>query len=48
VAVESAPGKTYAAVDEAYRRKYARFGDTYVRQLTTPTIRATTLRLVPR
>jgi hypothetical protein len=37
-----------AAVDEAYHTKYGRYGDAYVRPMTAPAARATTLRLVPK
>jgi hypothetical protein len=36
------------AVDDAYRAKYQRHGDTYVAPMVGPDARATTLRLVPR
>ena len=37
-----------AAVDDAYRAKYGRYGSSYVRQMTAPDVRRTTLRLVSR
>ena len=36
------------AIDEAFRRKYARYGDSYVRSINGPTATAATLRLVPQ
>lgn len=36
-----------ADIDDAYRAKYARYGSTYVQQMTADTAAATTLRLAP-
>lgn len=36
-----------ADIDDAYRTKYARYGSTYVQQMTADTAAATTLRLAP-
>ena len=35
------------AIDNAYRAKYSRYGDTYVKPMTGPDARAATLRLDP-
>lgn len=43
--LDSAPGE---AIDEAYRAKYGRYGDTYVRPMTGPDAKAATLRLTAR
>jgi hypothetical protein len=37
-----------AAIDNAYRTKYARYGDAYVQPIISPNAQATTLRLVAR
>jgi hypothetical protein len=39
---DSAPEE---AIDQAYRAKYGRYGDTYVRPMTGPDAKTTTLRL---
>jgi hypothetical protein len=36
------------AVDQAYRTKYARYADSYVRPMVAPEARSATLRLTPR
>ena len=36
------------AIDAAYRTKYHRYSDSYVRPMISPEARATTLKLVPR
>jgi hypothetical protein len=36
------------AIDAAYRTKYRRYADSYVRPMISPQARATTLTLVPR
>ena len=36
------------AIDAAYSNKYGRYGDRFIRQMTSPDVRATTLKLVPR
>ena len=36
------------AIDAAYRTKYHRYSDSYVRPMISPQARATTLKLVPR
>lgn len=38
---------TQAAIDDAYRGKYARYGDAYVQPMIADQARATTLRLTP-
>jgi hypothetical protein len=48
VAFEQAAAADHAAIDDAYRRKYARHGATYVKAMVTPTVAATTPRLTPR
>jgi hypothetical protein len=35
------------AIDDAYRHKYARHGDTYVETMVSPATKAATLRLTP-
>ena len=35
-------------IDEAYRAKYQRYGDSYMAAINSPTSRATTLRLIRR
>jgi hypothetical protein len=35
------------AIDQAYRAKYSRYGDTYVKPMTGPDARVATLRLDP-
>jgi hypothetical protein len=37
-----------AAIDDAYRAKYARYGDAYVQPIISSNAQATTLRLVAR
>jgi len=34
-------------IDAAYRRKYRRYGESYVDPMTSPQVRAATIRLVP-
>jgi hypothetical protein len=46
VRFEQPGGSTRAAIDEAYRTKYARYGDTYLRPMLAPQATAATLRLV--
>jgi hypothetical protein len=38
----------HAAIDEAYRAKYSRYGGTYVDPMVAPVARAATLRLLAR
>jgi hypothetical protein len=38
----------HSAIDQAYRAKYARYGDTYVQPMIGPDATAATLRLLPR
>jgi len=38
----------HAAIDQAYRRKYARYSRTYVDPMVSPDAAAATLRLTPR
>ena len=39
---------TQAAIDDGYRSKYARHGDTYVKPMIADQARVTTLQLAPR
>jgi len=48
VTFEEPDDSVAAAIDDAYRTKYARYGNTYVRPMTAPPAVATTLRLLPR
>jgi hypothetical protein len=45
--VGEGPGELRTSVDEAYRAKYARYGDGSVGQMVADPAAATTLRLVP-
>lgn len=40
-------GPDQAAIDAAYRDKYARYGSSYVTPMTAPAAQSTTLRLTP-
>jgi hypothetical protein len=47
VGFESVTDEAHAvAIDAEHRRKYARFGDDYVKPMVAPEARAATLRLV--
>jgi len=46
--VEEPDDSPHAEIDEAYRSKYARYGNTYVAPMVAPEARAATLRLLPR
>jgi hypothetical protein len=48
VTVEEPGEDVSAAVDEAYRMKYSRYGETYVGPITGADATAATLRLLPR
>jgi hypothetical protein len=48
VAVAAPDTDTTSPIDEAYRAKYARYGDTYLSPMVTPAAQAATLRLTPR
>ncbi len=48
VAFEQPDDVEIAAVDDAYRRKYARYGDNYLAPMTAASARAATLRLASR
>ena len=45
VAFEEAPDSHVAEIDDAYRTKYARYGDSYTLPMITPDARDATLRL---
>jgi hypothetical protein len=47
VAFEEAPDAEGAEIDDTYRTKYARYGDSYTLPMVTPVARDATLRLVP-
>jgi hypothetical protein len=40
--------QVHSAIDHAYRTKYARYGDAYMKPMIGPDATAATLRLVPR
>ena len=48
VTVEEPADAGQAAIDEAYRDKYARYAGTYVDPMVSPAARAATLRLLAR
>ena len=46
--VEEADGGLNDRIDSAYRDKYGRYGDRLIQRMTSPNVRAATIRLVPR
>lgn len=48
VTVEEPTDPPHQEIDRAYREKYARSGDAYVRPMVAPSATAATLRLLPR
>jgi len=48
VAFEQPEDTVQSAIDEAYRAKYARYGDTYLQPMFAADAAAATLRLTPR
>ena len=48
VVVEEPDDSVHGAIDQAYRTKYARYGNTYVMPMVSPDAAAATLRLIPR
>jgi hypothetical protein len=48
VAFQEPDDADHAAIDQAYRTKYARYGSSYVEPMVSPDVTAATLRLLPR
>ncbi len=48
VAFQEPDDAEHAAIDHAYRAKYARYGDTYVVPVIGPDATAATFRLMPQ
>jgi hypothetical protein len=48
VSFEQPDDTVQSAIDDAYRAKYARYGDTYLQPMLATQATATTLRLTPR
>ena len=48
VAFQEPDDADHAAIDQAYRTKYGRYGSRYVEPMVSPVATAATLRLIPR